>query len=139
MTFILTFHICCRDSVIHLKALTQVVGTLLMYCFNALTQAAGKLSKRPNIHLILFNINSDNISGSNVNFSEVMSISCLFITFWFSKSKMSQTFRKTWLSYMGTFYKNVMWRHNNDVKSYGWFNLAIIYLNLKQLKQSIIS
>ena len=139
MTFILTFHICCRDSVIHLKALTQVVGTLLMYCFNALTQAAGKLSKRPKIYLILFNINSDNISGSNVNFSEVMSISCLFITFWFSKSKMSQTFRKTWLSYIGTFYKNVMWRHNNDVKSYGWFNLAIIYLNLKQLKQSIIS
>lgn len=46
------FYICCRDSVIHLNALTQVVGNLLMYCFNALTQAAGTLSKRPKIHMI---------------------------------------------------------------------------------------
>ena len=55
------FYVCCRDSVIYLSALTQVVGTLLMCCLNVLTQAAGTL-RRPKIHFISFNIYSDNVS-----------------------------------------------------------------------------
>ena len=48
-----------RDSFISLIALTQVVGTLLMYFLNVLTQVAETLLKKPKLHLILFNIHSD--------------------------------------------------------------------------------
>ena len=43
----------------YLNALTQVVGTLLMYFLNVLTQVVGTLLKRPKLHLILFNIHPD--------------------------------------------------------------------------------
>ena len=47
-----------RYSIIYLNALTQLVGTLLMYFLNVLTQLAGTLIMSPKLHLILFNIHS---------------------------------------------------------------------------------